>query len=254
MIVHLVIYSNNEPFDTTKKITIESIKYYTSKKIIIHDYTLERIKTLYWFQYIENLPSIYKDGRRDGYFNSWKAFITKDVYEQMNEDDLLYYVDSSQYFINGFTQNIDKLCDIASKKGFIAGSCGNNVINAKIGCCDNIKIWNQIIHNNDNTIFLNKMHVLNSWFIIKKHEMNNSFINEWAFFSYYKNEDEGLYEPLVTYHHTADQSIFNILVYKYKPCVFYKKDIRHSENKNKNLVLEIINTTENIDDLFVCLQ
>ena len=38
-----------------------------------------------------------------------------------------------------------------------------------------------------------------------------------------------------------DQSIFNILVIKYKMPIFYDKNIRH-DNKNKNLVLHIVNT------------
>ena len=38
MSVHLVLYSNNEPFDTTKRLTIQSIGKYTQKQVIIHDY------------------------------------------------------------------------------------------------------------------------------------------------------------------------------------------------------------------------
>ena len=34
MSIHLVLYSNNEPFDTTKRLTIESINNYTQKKLL----------------------------------------------------------------------------------------------------------------------------------------------------------------------------------------------------------------------------
>lgn len=115
MSIHLVLYSNNEPYDTTKILTIESIYKYTTKHVIIHDYNLEKIKQKVWFQHIKDLPSIYTEGRRDGFYNSWKAFITKDVYDEMKEGDILYYVDSSQHFRIGFEENIDKLCDIVNE-------------------------------------------------------------------------------------------------------------------------------------------
>jgi hypothetical protein len=251
MSVHLVLYSNNEPFDTTKKLTIESIHKYTQKHLIIHDYNLEKIKQKEWFNLIKDLPSIHKCGRRDGYYNIWKAFITKDTYDYMKEGDILYYVDSSQYFTTGFTENIDKLCDIVMKKGIIAGSVGDDVKNNSLRCCDNINLWNKIIPNNNNEYYLNDRHVLNSWFILKKAEENAEFINEWVKWCVYK--DDELTDPLITYHHTADQSIFNILVRKYNLPVFYSKDIDHGANKNKNRVLNSVNNTSNPENLFIIL-
>ena len=62
------------------------------------------------------------------------------------------------------------------------------------------------------------MHVLNSWFILIKNNINTNFLNEWNYWSVYK-DNEFIY-PLVTYHHTVDQYIFNILVYKYNFKVF----------------------------------
>lgn len=44
MVVHLVMYSNGEPYDTTKKLSIKSIHQHSKKKIIIHDYNLNKIK------------------------------------------------------------------------------------------------------------------------------------------------------------------------------------------------------------------
>ena len=123
MIIHLVVYSNNEPFDTTKKYTIETIHNYTQKQVIVHDYNLEKIKQYEWFNLLKDLPSINNNGgRRDGYYNAWKAFIVKDVYDKMEDGDILYYVDSSQWFRTGFTENIDKLCDIVNEQLCVAGS------------------------------------------------------------------------------------------------------------------------------------
>jgi len=251
MSIHLVLYSNNEPFNTTKRLTIESIYKYTQKQVIIHDFDLEKIKQKEWFHHIKDLPQIHKHGRRDGYYNSWKAFITKEVYDFMKDGDILYYVDSSQYFRTGFTENIDTLCDIVNEKLCIAGSIGDDVRNNSYECCNNIMIWNKIIPDKDNTEHLTKPHVLNSWFLFKKCESNHTFINDWVYFSYYT--DRELNEPLVTYHHTVDQSIFNILVVKHKMPVFYHKNIGHDQNKNKNIVLNIINNASNYIEYFIYL-
>lgn len=251
MSIHLVLYSNNEPFNTTKKYTIESIHKYTQKQVIIHDYNLEKIKQNEWFNLIKNLPSINNIGRRDGYYNAWKAFIVKDVYDKMNNADILYYVDCSQYYRTGFNENIDKLCDIVNDQLCIAGSVGDDIRNIDYECCNNIIIWNKIIPDKNNNECLIKPHVLNSWFLFKKCDLNNSFINDWVYFSCYT--DNEINNPLVTYHHTADQSIFNILVVKYKKPVFYHKNIKHNDNKNKNAVLNIINNATETSEYFIYL-
>jgi len=243
--INLVLYSHNEPFNSTKKKLIETINKFTNRKVIIHDYNLDRIKKISWYDKIKELPEVNcisgRNGRRDGYYNCWKSFIVNEVYENMNDRDILYYVDSSQYFRNGFTENVDKLCDIVLKEGIIAGSVGKYLKNNSDECCNNINIWNKIIPNNNNSDYLNNMHVLNSWFILVKNNINTIFLNDWNYWSVYKNNE--FINPLVTYHHTADQSIFNILVYKYKFKVFYHETISHCENKDHNIALKIINNS-----------
>lgn len=249
MSIHLVLYSNNEPFGMTKRLTIKSIRNFTQKQIIIHDYNLEKIKQCDWFHRIQNLPQTYNQGRRDGYYNSWKPFITKEVYDIIPDGDILYYVDCSQYFRYGFTENVDKLCDIASELTAVAGSVGDDVRNNSFGCCDNIMVWDKIIPNNNNNVYINERHVLNSWFLFKKCDSNRQFINDWVYYSCYVDNDFN--HPLVTYHHTADQSIFNILVIKHKMTVFYSKNVGHNLNKNKNIVLNMVNNSTNLTDLFI---
>ena len=248
--IHLVMYSHGEPFDTVKLLTINSIHEFTNYNVIIHNYNFEKIKLLDWFYEIEYLTTINHNGKRDGYYNAWKPFIIKDVYNKINENDLLYYVDCSQYYKFGFTENINKLCNIAYNEEFIAGSVGDDILNSTINCCNNLSIWNIIIPNNDNSKFLDKKHVLNSWFILKKCNNNNNFINEWCYFTYYKYNNL----PLIVYHHTVDQSIFNILVYKYNLLVFYDKNITHIENKNKNIILNKLNNNNNYKNFFIKLN
>tara|TARA_B100000427_G_scaffold277514_1_gene246889 strand:- start:686 stop:1444 length:759 start_codon:yes stop_codon:yes gene_type:complete len=237
--INLVLYANGKPFNSTKKKLIETINKFTNRNVIIHKYNLKKIRESSWYNKIKELPKIKKRGRRDGYYNCWKSFIVNEVYSNMNDGDILYYVDSSRFFKTGFTESVDKLCDIVLKNGIIAGSVGKNRKNNTNGQCDNIDIWNKIIPNNDNTAYLSNMHVLNSWFILVKNNINTNFLNDWSYWSVYK--DNKFTYPLVTYHHTADQSIFNILVYKYKFKVFYNETILHSENKDRNVVLKIIN-------------
>ena len=96
-----------------------------------------------WYNKIKDLPKINGCTSRNGYYNCWKPFIVNEVYENMNVSDILYYVDSSRYFRYGFTENVDKLCDIVLKEGIIAGSVGCDVKNNSSRCCDNINIWNK---------------------------------------------------------------------------------------------------------------
>jgi hypothetical protein len=264
--IHLVLYSNGEPFTSVKLKTIESIQSFTTKNVIIHDYNLEKIMKLSWFPCIEYLPKMHFYGARDGYYNSWKAFITHDVYNEMGDDDILYYVDSSQHYQMGFTENIDNLCEYAFHTGCVAGSVSDNGLNSTDNYCNNLIVWDSIIPPNnylDNQQFLNKMHVLNSWFLFKKNETNTKFMDEWIYFSVLtkpENFHDSLLNnytferPLITYHHTADQSIFSILVYKYNLPVFYSKSIEHGFNKNKNLVLKTVNQQFPYDSFFIKLM
>jgi hypothetical protein len=250
--VNIVLYSHREPYTSTKNKLIETISKFTSENVIIHDYDLRRIMKSSWWDKIKELPNI-KDtapgGRRDGYYNCWKPFIVNEVYENMNDGDVLYYVDSSRYYRYGFTENIDNLCNLVLKKGIVAGSVGKNVKNNSYNCCNNINVWNKILPKNDNSVYLDKSHVLNSWFILVKNDMNTDFINEWCYWSIYI--DDEFEKPLVTYHHTADQSIFNILVYKYNFNVFYNKQILHDRNKDRNVVLKIINDSSDPNEYFI---
>ena len=78
---------------------------------------------------------------------------------------------------------------------------------------------------------LDKMHILNSWFILKKGDLYDSFINDWCYYTTY--HDPGLNKPLVTHHNAVDQSIFTILVYKYGYKVFHKPGIMLVKIKTK---------------------
>ena len=68
-----------------------------------------------------------------------KPYIKK-VYDIANENDIIYYVDSSRYFLTGFTENIDNLINCVNEIGFIAGSCGTDVNNKFKNVCSDIRV------------------------------------------------------------------------------------------------------------------
>ena len=58
MNIHLVLYLNNEPYNTTKAKIINSVKEYSSHNIIIHDYNLQKIKKSDWFYMIKDINEV----------------------------------------------------------------------------------------------------------------------------------------------------------------------------------------------------
>ena len=248
--IHLVTFAEGISVNTGKEYAVtqrllnESIKNKTKYNIIFHNHNLETIKQKNWFEYIENFPKFnlnehfphsyqYKYWHRNGYFNAWKPFLIKEVYDSMADNDLLYYVDSSAYHQFGFEYDIDSLIDYAFENKHVCGSFGFDVLNNSYNCCDNESVWNFIWPESISNIkeLLNKPHILNSWFLFAKSNESESFINEWNHLV--KSEINNL--PIVSYHHTVDQSIFNILVYKYGFKSFCNNR-QHDENKNHNLV------------------
>jgi hypothetical protein len=244
--IHFVTYSNGNnrvtgyEYAHTQNLLVDSIQLHTKYNVIYHTYNLEKIKNKDWFSKISNFPNLNFNSNfsRDGYYNAWKVFLVKEIYDLMGDDDILYYVDSSGYHPLGFTSNIDTLLEFGFENDRICGSFGFDVKNDSFKCCDNIALWQYIYGNlelNYNE-FISKPHVLNSWIVFKKEVTNENFINDWA--KYVTIEVKGV--PLIAFHHTIDQSIFNILVYKYNFNCFFSNQY-HDTNKNHNNVHSILN-------------
>jgi hypothetical protein len=244
--VHLITYANNLPFSETQQMLNDSVEHFTSYNVIKHNYNLEIISKLDWFPKVNELLKYQIRYSRDGYFNSWKPFIIKDVIDKTDEGDIIYYVDSSRYYISGFESNIDRLFDTINDLEFISGSFTNDVRNNSFNCCDIMEVWKNIIPNvNDNV--LNYPHILNSWFGFKKNTFTTNFINEWIKYSF----EEINNEPLIIKHHTVDQSIFNILCHKHSTYCFFEKTLNHNDNKNRNTVLSFINNNDDFKKYFI---
>ena len=247
MNIHIVMCSNGEPYESVKKLTLDSVHKFSTNNIVVHDYNLDRIKECSWFEKIKDLPSIYKKGRRDGYYCAYKVVCVWDVYSKLGEKDVLFYLDSSQYYTEGFTENIDTLCEIALDKGIIAGSTGDNIHHIHFNLCHKIDVWKKVFPDCDPSI-LETPHILASWFLLSKNDVNTMFLNDWIKWCMYTDAD--FTDPLITEHFTGDQSIFNMLVYKYNFPVFFDKRRGHLINKDKNGVLRVINSSKDHTTLF----
>jgi len=273
--LHLILYAEGAVFEDTKQLLINSIKLNTKYEVKIHEFSHKKLiekyeiynyitKLLKSVKDIENIPKRNIHGYRDGCYNYFKPFIINLVLNEINYGDIIYYCDCSQYFITGFTENIDNLVDMCISKDAIAGCVGINLINDTYGICDSIKIITKIynilkikLENEDLMRFLNKTHINNSILLFKKTDLNIKFTQQWLFLCTYPfnpkkrkiyNEKDPRYAlkyPIITYHHTVDQSIFNILVHLYKLPSIVNRNYNEYELRDRNLVAKIAN----LDDL-----
>lgn len=249
--LHLVTLANNQPYVNTQQLLVNSIKNYTSYNVVFHTHNIETIKDKDWFVYLKDLPNIHRRGRRDGYYCAWKGFLVKDAYEQMQEGDVVYYIDSSKHFQNGIQQNFDKFLNLLNNKyKYFVGSISSDVPNSP-DCCNDLRVWSQIYSDVETCkTFLPKPHLLCSNVAFAKDEQSEKIINEWV--DACKKTLDGI--PLVTYHHTVDQSLMNIIAYKHDLKVFYKKENHHHMNKDCNLIHKIINGTDDYDQYFINIR
>jgi SAM-dependent methyltransferase len=239
--------SSGYKFSETQKMLTESIQSKTKYEVIFHTHDLASISLQPWFYKIKNYPKTFTDEwwKRDGYLCAYKVYLTKQILDVVDEGDLVYYTDSSAYHKQPFLENLDRFFKYVKYNGHVCGAAATDCRHNSFNCCDNEEIWN-ITHPNTTIDFdkmLNKMHIVASWFCFEKNESSKKFVDEWA--KWFEYEYDGL--PLARYHHTVDQSIFNMMVYKYGFKVFFN-DKTHEDNKNHNLVHQILNQ-EKTDDI-----
>ena len=163
----------------------------------------------------------------------------------MDDDDILYYNDSSQYYKIGFTENIDRLLKYVEHNGHVCGSVGITRKNSSPGCCDNPLIW-KMMWPESMEIFenlLNKPHILGAWYLFTKNKKSEDFINEWIDSTINLKLND---LPIITYHHTVDQSLLNIIAYKHGYKTF-KNNVTHEDNKNHNEIHKKLNEELNDD-------
>jgi nucleoside phosphorylase len=242
---HGVHRSNGYVFGETQKMLVDSIQSKTNYEVVFHTHNLETMKVQPWFYKVKNYPKTFTDEwwKRDGYLCAYKVYLTKQVLDIADEGDLVYYTDSSAYHRDPFTENLDRFFSYVEHNGHVCGAVATDCRHNSFGCCDNTQIWN-LVYPNINIDFestLEKMHIVASWFCFQKNKESIAFVDEWA--KWFEYEFDGL--PLARYHHTVDQSIFNMLVYKYGFKVFFDERNAHEDNKNHNAVHKTLNMEEN---------
>jgi len=242
------------PYSDTQKMLVNSIQSKTKRDVIIHTHSLESMKEQSWFYKIEHFPKIDiggDDWARDGYFCAYKVLFANDLLDKIDENDLIYYTDSSAYYREPFTENLDRFFDYVDYNGHVCGSHGNDFSHNSFECLDKFDVWKIVWTDSEKyfpDILLHK-HMLASWYCFKNTEINRKFIREWSYLITDVNING---RPIVSLHHTVDQSIFNILVYKYGFRTFFNNTI-HDHNKNHNNVHKFVNELDinNISDLDV---
>lgn len=224
------------PFRETQKKLVDTIQSKTTYEVIFHTHDFNSMISQPWFYKIKDYPRLFTREwwKRDGYLCSYKALFAKQLMDIIDDGDILYYTDSSAYYKEGFTESIDRFIKYVEYNGHVCGAAANDCKHNSFNCCDNTDIWNEVYKpaKLDFDYLLNKPHVLASWYCFQKNEESVRFINEWVYWITYKLNDI----PLARYHHTVDQSIFNMLVYKYGFKTFYNPDNIHELSKNHNLV------------------
>lgn len=243
--IHHITYAsglsraNNTPYSITQKLLVDSIKQNTKREVVQYTYDLESFKQGSWWEKIKHFPEKFGEPYgRDGLYCAYKVFPALELMETIPDGDFVYYTDSSAYYREPFMQNIDRLFDYVEYNGHVCGSAGNDFKHGSFGCCDNPKVWEciwpEIIP--EFRWMIERPHILASWYVFQKNDFNLKFMREWAHFFTYELDEKAL----STYHHTVDQSIFNILVYKYGMKVFFN-NTHHDHNKNHNNVHRQLN-------------
>lgn len=241
--IHYITYAEGNsrvtglPYSDTQKLLVNSIKSQTKRNVKLYTYNLEEIKKKNWWNEIKDYTLNYPEPyiNRDGLYCAYKVFPALDLIEEINDGDFIYYTDSSAYFREPFTENIDRLFDYAESSGHVCGSAGNDFKHNSFECCDKVDVWATIWPDFPFSI-INKPHILASWYVFQKNKQSIQFIKDWAKFFTFKLNNM----PLCTYHHTVDQSIFNILAYKNNMKVFFN-NTHHDHNKNANNVHRQLN-------------
>jgi hypothetical protein len=201
--IHLITFANKKPF-TDSQIILNN----TFKNAGIYSHTMWDQNKINITDFYANNKYIFERYKTIGYgLFIWKPYIILEKLKEIDENDFIYYQDSSRYDFSGFENNIQPICDYMDKNnidllpGFLINKFNKSLI--KKEC---LKYMN--VDNNDE--FLNKFHYHTSPLIFKKNEKTFKFIEEWL---QYCQIHECIIKNVA--YHQCDQAIFNILLYKY---------------------------------------
>jgi hypothetical protein len=146
----------------------------------------------------------------------WRPLIILLKLQEMEFGDILYQQDCNVFKypqILKLGKNIKKLCDCVLKDNdFFVAYHNNNILIRK--CCKGDLI--NKMSNGDPQWYLNRLMVRTSHFICRKTELSMRLVTEWLANCTTENlsPNSNMNYPGFS-HHTAEQSVFNMLYYKY---------------------------------------
>ena len=234
--IHLVTFANKEPFIKSQKILD-----LTCKKCGISTHTMWNQEQIYLTEFYKKNKNLFDRYKTIGFgLFIWKPYIIYQRLISIENNEFIYYQDSSQYDFNGLEYNINQVCEFMNKNnielipGFTIDKINRNLI--KEECL-------QYLNYHTNEDFLNKNHIHTSPMLLKKTPYTVNFIKEWMDLCQIpqciiKN----------TRSHQCDQAILNILLdkYGYKGLVYIQEK---SESKKYSvywkMLLEYINDKDN---------
>ena len=161
--------------------------------------------------FIEKNKSILNCSRGGGYW-LWKPYIINETLKKINDDDIIFYIDSKYYFIEHFTnlyadymKNNDLLIYKNKPIWYMKNWCKMDVINK-------YNMYNKVFYEN----------AIECWagdLIIKKTENTIKYIQEWLDI-YYIYEDITDSESTIENNslfceHRHDQSLLSVIIHKY---------------------------------------
>ena len=207
MKIYLVTFAEGEIYISSQKKLDETLNISQIGEHIKWDFT--KIKGTNF--YLKNRKLL--DNEIGFGYWSWKPYIILDKLQDLNEEDILIYMDASRYETDGFKNSCLGVIEFMKKNnldiipGFQTKNKNFEMIKTE---CMNYFDVNEDIFKKSNNIFTSPM-------FLKKNNFTLKFIKEWL--------DGCLIEENVSYQdlsfsggkiHIYDQAVLNCLLYKYK--------------------------------------
>ena len=207
--VVLVMYARGMPFEETARKLEDSFRQLCKFPCDVRVFNLDQISTRPWFRHLEHCrDSMPMLGYRDGFYNAWKAYIVKEVMDELEDGDMVYYADASRHFLLGFSEDINTLIALQSQREetLYAGIFNARARHKDGWMGDRIGLYEALGIADQYDRYLTLPAIQNSAFLLRKAPDTVAFVEEWVRHSVYDT---------ISLHHTVDQSIFSALVYKH---------------------------------------
>lgn len=206
--VHIATFGDGIYLEQAKKFAETLTKKFPN--YIVHRYDMSMIDE----DFKEKNKDILSNRRGFGYW-LWKPYICKQVYDSMNNGDILWYIDGGLVLKDNIDfENIVKWCSQCSSGGL---ACEQNTPQGNF-CKKDVFLQLKM----DYEKYAPLMQYASGFFMLQHRETNHSFLQEWLNTacipgmlddSPAKYPEDSKWSPI---SHRHDQSIFSLLAHKYE--------------------------------------